>query len=346
MKRISLQLRTRSAESQPAISDTPPTTPSSSQEYSHSAKAESVGKGPRPSRLKPTVPLHMTTRRHKSGLQSSVLTQSKQATKIASPSTEAEEHTIVQKMPPKRISSVVSGAQETDEHLKKRLRGPQAPKTNGISHSNAGPKEANDTPRVDALKLASSVHKRPRGRPPLRPKASLPTIEKVNTATNTPTTSRKESSYVQEVPESISNTTSRAASDIVRPKVPKKTLFDQYHSKHQLALKHATTEQLRRRQSRIQQQYNLLAQLAKKNNALLIEKSIEILNNISDVDLARTEWVASILAGLEKAEEARMKQIHFDKKVSLINAFHTYDAERQRIEAEYQVCHILYGVAS
>lgn len=102
-------------------------------------------------------------------------------------------------------------------------------------------------------------------------------------------------------------------------------------------MRHATTEQLRRRQARIQHQYNLLGQLAKKNNTALIDKSIEILNNVSDVDLARTEWATSILAGLEKAEEKRVEQIHFEQKIGLINAFHAYDAERQRIEEEYQV---------
>jgi len=113
--------------------------------------------------------------------------------------------------------------------------------------------------------------------------------------------------------------------------------MEQYHHKQQLAMKHATTEQLRRRQARIQHQYNLLGQLAKKNNTALIDKSIEILSNVSDVDLARTEWATSILAGLEKAEEARVQQIHFEQKIGLINAFHAYDAERQRIEEEYQV---------
>ncbi|KAF8428663.1 hypothetical protein EV426DRAFT_585240, partial [Tirmania nivea] len=347
VKRISLQLRTKTTEAQPAVSDPPPTPPSSSQEYTQSDKAEPVAKG-RPSRLKPTVPLHMTTRRHKSELESAVHTAPPdiQATKHESRTLEVQRSTTsttastFDKMPPKRINSAISGAQDSDEHMKKRLRGSQVPKTNGVSYS--GPssvlKEANDTPRADTVKPAPAVVKRPRGRPPLKPKPSLPTVERVDITASTVTAPCKESPLVpvQIATEPKSSTNSRAPSDIVRPKVPRQTLIEQYLRKQQLAMKHATTEQLRRRQARIQHQYNLLGQLAKKNNTALIDKSIEILNNVSDVDLARTEWATSILAGLEKAEEKRVEQIHFEQKIGLINAFHAYDAERQRIEEEYQ----------
>ena len=348
MKRISFQLRSKTAEAQPAVSDPPPTPPSSSQENTQSEKAEPAAKG-RPSRLKPTVPLHMTTRRHKSELESAVYIAQPdiQATKVRSRTLEAQQSTTsttastFHKMPPKRINSSISGTQDSDEHMKKRLRGSQAPKANGVSYSGSPsvPKEANDTPRADSMKPAPAVVKRPRGRPPLKPKPSLPTVERVDTITNTATAPCKESPLVpaQVETEPKSSTNSRAPSDIVRAKAPRQTLTEQYHHRQQLAMRHATTEQLRRRQARIQHQYNLLGQLAKKNNTALIDKSIEILNNVSDVDLARTEWATSILAGLEKAEEKRVEQIHFEQKIGLINAFHAYDAERQRIEEEYQV---------
>lgn len=349
VKRISLQLRTNTstAEAKPAVSQTSPTPSLTSQENtSQAAKAESGGKIPRPSRLKPTVPLHMTTRRHKSELELAAHTQPNQATKPESPKIERGNNnttTTAQKMPPKRVSSAMSEAQEPHEQPKKRLRGlQQTPKTNGASQSVASStsKQANDTSRTETIKSTSMMSKRPRGRPPLKPKPSTPS-EKGDITANTPTSSRKEPSPAQTVmKQSIdgnSNTVSSTPSGSAGSKVSRKAVYEQYHQKQQLALKYATTEQLRRRQARIQQQYSLLAQLAKKNNTFLIDKSIEILNNISDVDLARTEWVASILAGLEKAEEARMEQIHFEKKIGLINAFHTYDAERQRIEDEYKV---------
>lgn len=350
VKRISLQLRTKrtkTAEAQPAISDPPPTPSSSSQENTQSEKAEPTEKG-RPSRLKPTVPLHMTTRRHKSELESAVHTAQLdiQAAKFGSRTLEAQRSTTsttrstFHKMPPKRINSAVSGAQDPDEHMKKRLRGSQATKANGVSYSDfpSVPKETNDAPRADVVNNAPAVVKRPRGRPPLKPKPILATIERVDITTNTVTAPCKGSPLVpvQITIEPKSSTNSRATSDIVRPKVPRQTLIEQYHHKQQLAMKHATSEQLRRRQARIQLQYNLLGQLAKKNNTALIDKSIEILNNVSDVDLARTEWATSILAGLEKAEEKRVEQIHFEQKIGLINAFHAYDAERQRIEEEYR----------
>ena len=353
VKRISLQLRTKTAEAQPAISDPPPTPPSS-QENTQSEKAEPVTKI-RPSRLKPTVPLHMTTRRHKSELESAVhTTQSDiQGTKLESRTSKVQRSSTsttpstFHKMPPKRINSAISGVQGSDEHMKKRLRGSQAPKANGVSYSGPQsiPKEANGTPRADSVKPAPAVVKRPRGRPPLKPKPSLPTVEKVDITTNTVTALCKESPLVpvQLATELKSSTNSRAPSDIVHPKVPRQTLIEQYHHKQQLAMKHATTEQLRRRQARIQHQYNLLGQLAKKNNTALIDKSIEILNNVSDVALARTEWATSILAGLEKAEEKRVEQIHFEQKIGLVNAFHAYDAERQRIKEEYHVSCLKLG---
>ena len=282
----------------------------------------------------------MTTRRHKSELESANIHQD---TLVANRASKPEP--IVPALSTKRIKISTSEALDSDENLKERVRG-QSAKINGIMNS-VPISSAQETSEFDRASVNSSVlGKRPRGRPPLRPKPSLSIVSNPDITTNSSVTSSKgspfqisQSSQASETLESSSSSTtsSRAPSEIVHLKVPRQTLVDQYHRKQWLAFKFATTEQIRKRQARLQQQYSLLAQLAKQNNAILIDKSIDILNSISDVDLARTEWVVTILAGLEKSELARVQQIHFEKKIGLINAFHAYDAEKQRIETEYEV---------
>lgn len=337
MKRISLQLRTKTTEIQPAISDSPPTPPSSSQENPQVTKRQGLVKR-RLSRLKPTVPLHMTTRRHKSELESAHIQQDTLAAMVTSKSEQ-----IVQVVTAKRIRATTSEGLD-DENIKKRARG-QSTKTNGIMNSVPVPSAGGTSEfHRESVKSTSVLGKRPRGRPPRRPKPSLSIVSNPDITTNSSATSRRGSpsqisqgSQASETLESKSTTPSRAPSEIVHLKVPRKQLVDQYHQKQWLALKFATTEQIRKRQARLQQQYSLLAQLAKMNNTNLIDRSIDILDSINDVDLAQTEWVVSILAGLEKAEQARVEQLHFEKKIRLVNEFHAYGAERQRIETEYEV---------
>ena len=334
VKRISLQLRTKTAEAQSAISDSPSTPPSSSQENSQFKKRDSSVKG-RPSRLKPTVPLHMTTRRHKSELESAYIQEETPAVMGSSKSEQ------IFSISTKRIKISTSEALASDENLKKRARA----RINGI-HNSVPISCAKETSEFhqESVKSTSVLGMRPRGRPPRRPKPSLSIVSNPDITTNSSATSRKGSpfqisqgSQASESLESKSTTSSRAPSETVHLKVPRQKLVDQYHRKQWLAFNFATTEQIRKRQARLQHQYSLLAQLAKKNNTTLIDKSIDILNSISDVDLARTEWVVTILTGLEKAEQARAEQIHFEKKICLMGAFHAYDAERQRIETEYEV---------
>ena len=327
VKRISLQFRTKSVVAQPAIPE-PPTPPSSQESFSY-PKAESLVKS-RPSRLKPSVPLHMTTRRHKSELQSAH-TQP-QLSNNTSPTTTDIPENIIRKMPPKRKNGTISEYHDSDERLKKRLRGP---KSNGASQSSISvdaSNEENNTSR-EASKDTQIPPKRPRGRPPLKPRPS--TSEKIDITIDAANSSRKES-HIQDS-ELKSTVTSRAPSDIVRPKVPREELFGQYYRKQANALKHATTEQIRRRQAKLAAQYSTLAQLAKKNNTWLIDKSIDVLSNVKDVDLARTEWALSILEGLEKWEDARVEQINYEKRIGLLNAFHSYNAERDRLDTEFTV---------
>ncbi|KAF8463611.1 hypothetical protein BDZ91DRAFT_300125 [Kalaharituber pfeilii] len=327
VKRISLQLRTKTTVTESAIPEQPITS-STSQDILEASKPDSVVNG-RPSRLKPTVPLHMTTRRHKSVLESS----QQQTTTFSETTDSTVQGRGIKDMPPKRIHATTSEAQVFDEHLKKRLRATRN-STTSLPRNVAAAQETNNIPRAFSrdAPLPPIPPKRPRGRPPLKPKPSI-SIEKNESAGDHLINGHK--GGPPQTPELKSVAPSSSGSEIPPKKYPKKDLMAQFHQKKRLALKHASTEQIRRRQARLAAQYSALAQLAKKNNMLLVDKSIQILSNVADVDLARTEWVQNILAGLEKREEARMKQIHFEKKVNMINALHAYNAERERLENEY-----------
>ncbi|KAI5806518.1 hypothetical protein DFH27DRAFT_523465 [Peziza echinospora] len=364
-KRISLQLRTRAAGD---------SSPSQQQQQSEAHAREAAERRPqstaataapaesaatlltlkgRSSRLRPTVPLHMTTRRKKSVLETTqpplhpqpppppapapvpvpppTPSPAEPQPQHCSPTPQRPNPPHKPEMPPKRT---MSSHIPEDEHPKKRLRGQSATSPSEVTPPEisqaTNPLVVSDIQPIQFLQASQAPMKRPRGRPPSKLKAAA--LAEKNGIVQCAVV--KEPSSLN-TPEIKSAAASTAPSDIVHRKVPQKDVMEQYHRKQQLAFKHATTDQLRRRQARLQSHYFALAQLAKKNNALLVDKSIEILNNVNDIDLARTKWVGDILAGLEKREEARVEQIHFEKRVRMIDAHHTYTATKERILNEY-----------
>lgn len=295
-------------------------------------KHQTLGGKARASRLQPTMPLHMTTRR---------------ALNKSSPPPESESKTPVpadlpRTKSPKRSAPPDDQPTEVEDHPKKRLRSSQGGSLPKAADSKAPtPKASESETKPNDIGGDTLTMPKKRGRPPRTHSEETTSGDSSKPVRNSATGARKQTTSpttgAQSNKKGPASSKKNPSSKKPSLRVSKAEMQEQYLNKRELARKYASVEQLHQRQAKLAAQYSLMASLAKETNLILIDKSIELLNNTHDAELGATAWAHSILQGLEKKETERFEQIEYERRLGLIDARHEFNCERKAL---YDQCDV------